>query len=160
MKNEKGITLVTLSVYIIGITIIIAIVALITNFFNKNIINMEDNAKYAADFSKFNLAFVDEVKKYGNEITEYSEDSITFSSGNTYKFEDGKIYKNKIVLVDNVNECSFIRDSYETKQTIWVYIEIGNETNSFAKTTEYVMNYETPSDNVSLGEEKEVEQGE
>ena len=82
MKSQKGITLVALSVYVIGITIIIAIVATITNFFSKNITNMEDNAKYAADFSKFNLAFVDEVKTYGNKITEITENSITFSSGN------------------------------------------------------------------------------
>lgn len=158
MKNEKGITLVTLSVYIIGITIIIAIVALITNFFNKNIMDMEDNARFAADFSKFNLAFVDEVKTYGNEITECSESSVSFSTGNTYKFEDGKIYKNKIALVNNVNACSFSRGYHEAKQTITVYIEIGSGANSFAKTTEYVLNYEEPN-NVSLGEEKEVEQG-
>lgn len=141
MKSNSGITLMTLIIYIIGMIIIIGIVAFITNFVQNNILKMEDSSNIAAEFSKFNLVFIEEVKTYGNEIEEITDNSVSFTSGNKYLFQDGKIYKNKIEIASNINQCRFKLRTNEYKQIISVYIELGTK-NSFSKTMDYVLSYE------------------
>ena len=45
MKSEKGITLTSLVIYVIGITIIFAVVANLTIYFNKNSRIIKNNKK-------------------------------------------------------------------------------------------------------------------
>ena len=144
MKKENGITLLSLSIYIIGLFIIIAIVTVITNFFYQNVVKMEDSSSSVAEYSKFNLAFLDEVKTYGNSVTECGGTYLVFSSGNQYTYANGKIYKNKIAIVNDVNLCEFKLTTDGYKQVVSVYMELGKR-NYFSKTTDYVLSYEEDS---------------
>ncbi len=65
MKENKGITLINLVVYVVGFTVIIGIVTVIISFINTNIVQMNEATDRVAEYSKFNLAFVEEVKKIG-----------------------------------------------------------------------------------------------
>ena len=141
MKKENGITLLSLSIYVIGLFIIIAIVTVITNFFYQNVVKMEDSSGSVAEYSKFNLAFLDEVKTYGNRVTECGGTYLVFSSGNQYTYANGKIYKNKIAIVNDVNLCEFKLTTDGYKQVVSVYMELGKR-NYFSKTTDYVLSYE------------------
>ena len=128
MKDNKGITLANLVVYVVGFTIIIGIVTVIISFINKNIVQMNEATDRVAEYSKFNLAFVEEVKKINNEITNVTSNSIEFSSGNKYTFQDNKIYLNKAALVNNVKKCKFEVINLDYKQVVAVNMEIGNGT--------------------------------
>ena len=141
MKNNHGITLTTLVVYIVGLLIVIGIVATITGFIRNNILIVEDSANSAAEFNKFNLAFIEEVKKSGNDIVDIQENYVLFDSGNKYLFQDGKIYKNKIEIVSNVKYCQFKLEQYEYKKIVIVYMELGRK-NSFTETMNYVLAYD------------------
>ena len=144
MKKENGITLLSLSIYVIGLFIIIAIITVITNFFYQNVVKMEDSSGSVAEYSKFNLAFLDEVKTYGNSVTDIGSNYVVFSSGNQYTFLDGKIYKNKIAIVNTVKTCSFKLTTDGYKQVVSVYMELG-EKNDFSRTTDYVLSYDEDS---------------
>ena len=79
MKDNKGITLANLVVYVVGFTIIIGIVTVIISFINTNIVQMNEATDRVAEYSKFNLAFVEKVKKLNNEVTNVTSNSIEFS---------------------------------------------------------------------------------
>ncbi len=128
MKDNKGITLANLVVYVVGFTIIIGIVTVIISFINTNIVQMNEATDRVAEYSKFNLAFVEEVKKINNEITNVTSNSIEFSSGNKYTFQDNKIYLNKAALVNNVKKCKFEVINLDYKQVVAVNMEIGKGT--------------------------------
>ena len=128
MKDNKGITLANLVVYVVGFTIIIGIVTVIISFINTNIVQMNEATDRVAEYSKFNLAFVEEVKKINNEITDVTSNSIEFSSGNKYTFQDNKIYLNKAALVNNVKKCKFEVINLDYKQVVAVNMEIGKGT--------------------------------
>lgn len=144
MKKENGITLLSLTIYVIGFFIIIAIVTVITNFFYQNVVKMEDSSGSVAEYSKFNMMFLDEVKTYGNSVTDIGSNYVVFSSGNQYSFLDNKIYKNKIAIVNTVKACNFKLTTDGYKQIVSVYMELGDK-NAFSKTTDYVLSYEEDS---------------
>lgn len=128
MKDNKGITLANLVVYVVGFTIIIGIVTVIISFINTNIVQMNEATDRVAEYSKFNLAFVEEVKKLNNEVTNVTSNSIEFSSGNKYTFQDNKIYLNKVALVNHVKKCTFQLINIDYKQVVAVNMEIGKGT--------------------------------
>lgn len=151
MKKESGITLITLIIYVIGITIITGILTVITNFFYQNVMHMEDASSSSAEYSKFNVVFIEEVKSFGNKVIEPTElnvetKSISFSSGNTYTFQDNKIYKNKIAIASDISDCKFKLRMYESKQIVSVYMKIGGK-NGFEQTIEYVVSYKEDNRN-------------
>ena len=138
MKDNKGITLANLVVYVVGFTIIIGIVTVIISFINTNIVQMNEATDRVAEYSKFNLAFVEEVKKLNNEVTNVTSNSIEFSSGNKYTFQDNKIYLNKIALVNHVKKCTFELINIDYKQVVAVNMEIGKGT-TITRNVRYVL---------------------
>ena len=138
MKDNKGITLANLVVYVVGFTIIIGIVTVIISFINTNIVQMNEATDRVAEYSKFNLAFVEEVKKLNNEVTNVTSNSIEFSSGNKYTFQDNKIYLNKVALVNHVKKCTFELINLDYKQVVAVNMEIGKGT-TITRNVRYVL---------------------
>lgn len=135
MENQKGITLVSLSVYIIGMMVIIAIVATLTTFFYKNINNIDDN-DISTDYTKFTKIFSSEINKSGNTVVDaktYIENDkkvsyIIFSSGNqyTYKEENKSIYQNNIKICTQIDNCEFSYSYQNSQYKINVELIAGN----------------------------------
>lgn len=135
MENQKGITLVSLSVYIIGMMVIIAIVATLTTFFYKNINNIDDN-DISTDYTKFTKIFSSEINKSGNTVVDaktYIENDkkvsyIIFSSGNqyTYKEENKSIYQNNIKICTKIDNCEFSYSYQNSQYKINVELIAGN----------------------------------
>lgn len=140
MKEQKGITLTSLLIYVVAMLIIIGVVGTITSFFYSNTADMNESATNLGEFNKFNLAFLAETKKEGNSVYSVNNNRITFSSGTVFTFQGDGIYQNKVKICTSVTNCSFNVRVKEEKQIITVLIEIGTKV-PFAKTIEYVMNY-------------------
>ena len=95
MKNSKGITLISLIVYVVGMTLVVALIATITSFFYKNINVGDINTDNTTQFTKFSSVFSDEINREDNAVIDcktYTENSIKisyiiFSSGNQYTFK-------------------------------------------------------------------------
>ena len=82
MKSEKGITLTSLVIYIMVATIVIATMAIVSSFFFSNINLVRDQDKYAVEFNKFNMFFVNDVKN--NKTAQVQTHKITFEDGTIY----------------------------------------------------------------------------
>lgn len=133
MKNNKGITLTSLIIYIIGMLIVIATIATLTSFFYKNVDINELNKESTEQFTKFSSVFSKEINQKNNKIIEcktsneviggkeYKISYIIFLSGNqyTYKQEKNTIYKNNIKICTGVEDCdfsyTFINSTYQIK---------------------------------------------
>ena len=67
MKNQKGITLTSLGIYVVICILVVAMLATITANYKGAIKSMDNEAEYSSEYSKFNLYFLEEVKKQENQ---------------------------------------------------------------------------------------------
>ncbi len=146
MKSEKGITLTSLVIYIMVATIVIATMAIVSSFFFSNINLVRDQDKYAVEFNKFNMFFVNDVKN--NKTAQVQTHKITFEDGTIYEYraEDKSVYRNGTKVAELVQELTFTADTYQVENTstvknlIRVSMNIGKREN-FQKEIEYVLKY-------------------
>ena len=135
MKNNKGITLTSLIIYIIGMMIILATIATLTSFFRKNI-KVDKITTDTTQFTKFSSIFSDEINNKNNTIIEcktvrednYKTSYIIFSSGNQYTFmeKSNAIYKNNFKICEQVNDCDFSYNYVNSKYQITVNFVTNN----------------------------------
>ena len=97
MKSNRGVTIASLTIYVIAMLAVVGIIATITSFFYTNVTNLEDSSANVSEITKFNMYFLQEVKKTNNEIIELKENSITFSTGNVVTFQNNSIYLTPLI---------------------------------------------------------------
>ena len=115
MKDEKGVTLLALVIYIIVSTIIISIIAFISSNFFTNLDIVKNQDKYAVEFNKFNMFFVNDVKN--NKSAEVEPTKITFADGTVYELKGTKIYRNDAEIAKRIESAQFSEDSYTVPNT-------------------------------------------
>lgn len=129
MRNNRGITLTSLIIYVIGMVIVVSIISTLTAFFYKNI-DITDINDTTSQYTKFSSIFLNEINRENNSIVEcktfleneYKVSYIIFSSGNQYTFkgENKSIYKNNIKICDNVEDCDFSYSFVDSKYMVKV----------------------------------------
>ena len=82
MKKENGITLMSLIIYIILMLLVVAMLATMSTMFFKNTKIIEDESKYSGEFNKFNMFFIEDVKK-SNSVYSINPREIVFLDGTT-----------------------------------------------------------------------------
>lgn len=163
MKSQKGITMASLGVYIVVSIIVVATLATIMANYKNSIKTMDNDAEYSSEYNKFNLYFLEEVKKPENSSMERANsietdyNSIKFKTGNEfmYKIQEEILYLNKstgekIKLIKNVKKCTFefngIDHEANGKNVIRVNIQIGETT---PKEYTYVLDGENSTNSYS-----------
>ena len=145
MKSQKGITLMSIAIYIAVILIVIGILATITSNIQQNVKDKNTDGEKMAEVNKFNMYFIQEVKREKNEVSEWADNRITFSSGRTFLFDSQsnsiKLIENEntIEIAKNIESCSFIKELENGKVIISVTIKPQNVS---IITNEYVLNTE------------------
>lgn len=134
MKNEKGITLASLALYIVVMIIVLGIMSSIISTFYSNTEGMNAKVQELVEFNKFNINFLKEIKSYNNSVDSIANDAtyIVFTSGNSFSFSNNKIYYNNLKIASDVKKVKFECIDYETK-----IIKVTVEFESFSKTIEY-----------------------
>lgn len=144
LKGEKGITLTSLVIYIIVFVIIIAIMANISNYFYSNIEGIKDSPKYVAEFNKFSMFFIADVKR-NTEIVTISEDSLQFADGTKYEYRDNSIYRNNEEISKYVKSFSFEKKPYVinsfSKTLINVSSTFGTDREQITRNIDFVLRY-------------------
>lgn len=132
MKSNKGITMISLITYIMGLTIVLALVATLTTFFFKNI-SAKDLNSDTTQYTKFSSIFLEEINNKNNSVVDCKPITdgvsyIIFSSGNQYTFNANSkcIYKNKIKICENVEICDFSYTFVDSKYKIKVNFKTSN----------------------------------
>lgn len=136
MKNQKGITLVSLVIYILVMLIAIAVMSSITNNFYKNTDAIQANVEDVVKFNKFNNYFLKEVKTKNNEVDTISNNYILFTSGNSFSLSNNTIYYNNIEICNKVQsmEITFGKNGDVEDKTI---VNVSISFNNFNKSISY-----------------------
>lgn len=145
MKNQKGITLIALTITIIALILTVAILSIVSQFFYSNKEYLLDKSQYVAEYNKFNMFFINDVKN--NAVANVKDNEIVFQDGTVYQYianEDNGIYRNKVKICNNIAYCNFTTESEivnnTNKQIINVYMII-DSTDLFETTNNYVLKY-------------------
>lgn len=108
MRNEKGITLIALIIYIILMTFVVAGVTAITTSFYGNLNEMDKTSESAVAFSKFNMYFINDIKSENVKIANSGTNYIELSFGNKpavkYSVQNGTLYRDKIKICDKIKD--------------------------------------------------------
>lgn len=128
MKSQKGVTLISLTVYIIALTLVITIVAVISGVFYKNVKNVNQTINPNTEYSKFNASFTEEINNKDIRILEYSDDYIVFNDNVQYMYVEGNkgIYRNKVKICKEIESCKFENIIENGKNIIKVTIKAQN----------------------------------
>ena len=113
MRNQKGITMVSLVIYVLSFAIIIGIIGSVTAFFSSGMREMNQNAGASSEYNKFNIYMSKYTKNGYNIIPDEYENNqyIAFEKdGEKIVFE--KV--DDILYVDNVKLCENV-DEFEAK---------------------------------------------
>lgn len=146
LKSEKGITLISLTVYIIVMLIVLGIMQTISSFFYGNLNLIRDSAKYASEFDRFNSYIITDVKN--NTKVSVSSNTIIFEDGTTYIYseEDEGIYRGQTKVASHIKSFNVSKKTITInnvdKDILTVNIIIGNSTkNLLNKQIDYTLRY-------------------
>lgn len=149
MKNNKGITLVSLIGYIVISLMVISILIIVTSNFKKNFGELNVQTVHDVEFDKINLQISKEIRE-GNRINreKTTESKLTFKDNKTYSFvlEDKAVYLNdNIKIAEYIDNCKFeiIGDS-----TLKLIAEIEGKT----RTLEYTIGLYVDRSYIQIGD--------
>ena len=145
IRNEKGITLSSLMIYVIAIVITISILTGIMTYFNSNVKYIMNSGKYVSEFNKFNMYFIEDVKN--NRYAQVREDQIAFEDGTIYTYKswsDRGIYRNKVKICSGISYCYFSKSTVTVNNTEKYVIRVHmliEDADIFEAVNEYVLKY-------------------
>ena len=144
VKNEKGITLISLIIYIIVLILVLSLLTYITASFNDNMKILENLGKNMPSFNKFNMYFIEDVKN-NKDICYIDDSKIVFDDGTTYTYQDNNIYRNKTKICENIPFITFsfreeTDDNDFTKKVITVQMVLKG-TDVIELENDYVLKY-------------------
>ena len=144
VKSEKGITMMSLVVYMVIFTMIIGALTTISTFFYTNIGEVVDAPQYVYEFNKFVMFFGLDIKNYNNAVV--TENSIQFEDGPTYIYQNNAIYRDDVLIAKNIIACNFELTQYPVntinKNIINVDIQIGkSQADCMTKSVDFTLKY-------------------
>lgn len=144
LKNNKGITLLALTIYIFIFTLIIGVMTTISSFFYGRVYDVVDAPKHVSEFNKFVMFFSTDIKNYNS--ANVTNTTIDFENGPKYKYQNNKIYRNDVLIAKDILECNFLLKQHNvntiTKNIINVDLKIGKENKStLNKNIDFTLKY-------------------
>ena len=144
--NEKGITLTSLIIYVTVMSVVVAAISTITTYAYKNMNNIEEDGKYAVELNKFDMYFLQDIKK-AETISQTSDNELIIrykdEEENDYIITYEKNYDSilraqyniKTDTSTNINICKKVTKCYftiiESEKKVGVYLEINNDSSLF-----------------------------
>ena len=135
MKSEKGITLISLTIYVIAMAIVVGVIAIISTFFYSNMEDTDNIVSPMAEYTKFNSFFSDEINHEGIEVvscgtTDNGQNYIVFSNEVQYTYIEANraIYRNKVKIAKEIDDCTFTTGTNNGKRVVKVEFEAGGKT--------------------------------
>ena len=137
MKSQKGITLISLTIYVLVMTIVIAVMALLTTFFYKNVKEVKMDIDPVTQYTTFNAYFAEEMNHTNLKIWECQANLVVFSNGVQYRYipENKGIYRNQVKICNQIEQCVFSEQIKNGKSVIEVNFKAGDQ----SRTTTYTL---------------------
>ena len=110
----------------------------------KENINEEFYKIIDEEFNKFAMFFTTDVKNYNTATV--SGDTLELTGGPVYKYQDNSIYRNDVVIAENILECNFTLSTYEvdttSKNIVNVNMQIGESAeDSINESVDFTLRY-------------------
>ncbi len=140
-KSQKGITMVSLVIYIVCFLIVAGTIGAITIFFYNNTSLLDSEVYSSAEYNKLNMYLVKESEQEGNSFVNFDNSgnmyTLTFSNGNVYTFDkdNNLLYFNKVCLCEDVQGFNVLTDYTTGKEVVKVKIDFSDK----SYTTSYCM---------------------
>lgn len=127
MKSQKGITLISLTIYIIVMAIAIAIISVISMYFYTNTSTLSKTINPLTEYTKFNSFFSDEMNHSNLKILACEPNYIVFDNGVQYTYiqENQGVYRNQVKICSDVQKCEFQNKIKNGKNVVAIMIKIG-----------------------------------
>ena len=137
MKSQKGITLISLTIYVIVMIAVVGIIAVVTGVFMKSLKDADFYNDPIAEYTAFNSYFSEEVNHPGIKILECKENYVVFDNNVQYSFvpENKGIYRNQVKICWDIEECTFEEGIENGKAVITVHFVAGGQD----RTTKYTL---------------------
>ena len=123
MKTENGITIISITIYVIVMMLVVSLMAVMTNYFYKNVDYTNIRNQFNMQYTTINNYFSEEANLENNMILEINEITneetgtkqkwIIFSNKNQYTY----IEKNKSLYRNNIKIARDI-ESFEVTQVV------------------------------------------
>ena len=128
-RNTKGITLVSLVIYVVIMLMLIAIIAVFKNNIDENIDSMGEYTSLVPKINKVHMYMLDEVNLKDNKVLKRNSSGsyIEFSSGNNYMFSDGSLYKNSVEVLSDIIGGSFQVETEENNEVLYVNLSLDDK---------------------------------
>lgn len=139
VKSQKGITMLSLTVYVFGVIVLIGVLAVINNYVNGNLKRVRDAGKYAEEYTAFEMYFLQDIKEEGISVVSCDEYTLVLSNGAVYQYGGDSITRNDAKIVKNLSQAKF---SYTPgmKEIVTVTLQTKDST-ALPVTVEYVLRY-------------------
>ena len=137
MKSQKGITLISLTIYVIVMIAVVGIIAVVTGVFMKSLKDADFYNDPIAEYTAFNSYFSEEVNHPGIKILECKDDYIVFDNNVQYSFiaENKGIYRNKVKICWDIDSCTFSQGIENGITVVTVHFVAGGQD----RTTKYTL---------------------
>ena len=113
MQSEKGITLISITIYVIVMLMIVSVITVLTSYFYTNIDINSVREDLNQQYTKVNSYFIQEVNKKGNKLLEIGK--IDTKSGNISTIQTES-------LNDNISE-----NNIEDTRQSYIIFSSGNQ---------------------------------
>lgn len=139
MKRQNGVTLISLTIYVIIMTIVVAVISMISSYFYTNTSSLLGNMNTLTQYTKFNSFFAEEINKENIKVLECKSNYIVFDNGVqfTYIAQNNGIYKDKVKITSNVEDCEFAYQIQNGKDVVTVKLTMDGST---PKSVDYTLN--------------------
>lgn len=132
--SNKGITMMSLIIYITSFLVVVGVVAGITSFFYGNASLMTQELYSSSDYNKLNLYLVKESEQVGNRVSSLNSENgiLSFTNGDkfTYDKTNKLLYYNSICLCEDIQNFSTNTEYTDGKEVINVNVEFTNRSYS------------------------------
>ncbi len=129
MKSQKGITLISVTIYVIAMVIVVAIVSVMSGYFYTNMDANSNSINPLTEYTKFNSFFSGEVNHNNIKVLECKENYIVFDNDVQYTYipENKGVYRNQVKIANEVESCTFEYKIKNGKNIVAVTIKIGTD---------------------------------
>lgn len=127
LKGKRGITLISLIIYVTAMTLLITVIANISKSFYKNVTRFSDTSGIEIQVEKFNTFFLKQINTSKISITNVTETEVLFSDGTKYIFDstDKTIYcqteDRNIKTCDGIEDVGFKYNESEKKIELRIF---------------------------------------
>lgn len=119
VKKDSGVTLASLSVYIIVSVIVLSSLTFLNINFMSQIAELSQKSEYTNELLKAEAALITDIKA-ANRVMEYSDKYLKFDNGVEYKvkyrsnvkldnqkYDVYELYRNNVLITDKMTNISF-----------------------------------------------------